>query len=77
MKFSRPDSPPSPNWQRRGLIAALAVAPVVPAMAQFRVEVSGVGLTQLPIALVPFRGEDASSQKISAVIKADLERTGQ
>ncbi|WP_448252666.1 Tol-Pal system beta propeller repeat protein TolB [Ottowia oryzae] len=77
MKFSRPDSPPSPNWQRRGLIAALAVAPVVPAMAQFRVEVSGVGLTQLPIALVPFRGEDASSQKISAIIKADLERTGQ
>ena len=74
MKFSRPDSPPSPNWQRRGLIAALAVAPMAPALAQFRGEVSGVGLTQLPIALVPFRGEDASPQKISAIIRADLER---
>lgn len=48
-----------------------------PALAQFRVEVSGVGLTQLPIAFAPFRGEDASPQKISAIVQADLERSGQ
>ena len=48
-----------------------------PATAQFRVEVSGVGLTQLPIAVAAFRGEEASPQKISAIISADLERSGQ
>jgi TolB protein len=46
-------------------------------LAQFRVEVSGVGVTQLPIALVPFKGEESSPQKISAIIQADLERSGQ
>ncbi|MDB5731402.1 MAG: translocation protein TolB [Variovorax sp.] len=50
---------------------------MIPALAQFRVEVSGVGLTQLPIALVPFKGQDASPQKISAIVQADLERSGQ
>lgn len=75
-----PVSPPTPSSSflaRRGLVAALAASPVVPALAQFRVEVSGVGLTQLPIALVPFKGQDASPQKISDIVKADLERSGQ
>jgi TolB protein len=48
-----------------------------PALAQFRVEVSGVGLTQLPISFAPFRGDDSSPQKIGAIIQADLERSGQ
>lgn len=47
------------------------------ASAQFRVEVSGVGLTQLPIAVSTFRGEDAASQKLSAIVMADLDRSGQ
>ena len=47
------------------------------AWAQFRVEVSGVGLTQIPVALAAFRGEDAATQKISAIVLADLERSGQ
>jgi len=45
--------------------------------AQFRVEVSGVGLTQVPIALAPLRGEEGAPQKISAIVQADLERSGQ
>ena len=45
--------------------------------AQFRVEVSGVGLTQLPIGVASFRGDDASPQKMGAIILADLERSGQ
>lgn len=45
--------------------------------AQFRIEVSGVGLTQLPISVAPFRGQDAAPQKISTIILADLERSGQ
>ena len=48
-----------------------------PALAQFRVEVSGVGLTQIPIAIANMRGEEASPQKISAIVQADLERSGQ
>jgi TolB protein len=73
-----PDFSPtsSPLFARRALIAALAASPAVAALAQFRVEVSGVGLTQLPIALVPFRGEESSPQKISAIVQADLERSG-
>lgn len=49
----------------------------LPAIAQFRVEVSGVGLTQLPIAIAAFRGEDSAPQKIAAIVQADLERSGQ
>jgi TolB protein len=66
-----------PRTSRRSLIAAMAAAPALPALAQFRVEVSGVGLTQLPIALPAFRGEESSPQKISQIIRADLERSGQ
>jgi TolB protein len=49
----------------------------VSAYAQFRVEVSGVGLTQLPIAVATFRGDDAAPQKIGAIVLTDLERSGQ
>lgn len=45
--------------------------------AQFKVDVSGVGMTQVPIAIVPFKGEDAAPQKTSAIVTADLERSGQ
>ena len=48
----------------------------VPAFAQFRVEVSGVGLTQLPVAIAAFRGEAQAPQKIGAIVKANLERSG-
>ncbi|MGJ7578974.1 Tol-Pal system beta propeller repeat protein TolB [Variovorax sp. RHLX14] len=75
-----PDFSPTPSSSftaRRGLVAALAASPLVPALAQFRVEVSGVGLTQLPIALAPFKGQDASPQKISTIVQVDLERSGQ
>ena len=53
------------------------VALALPALAQFRVEVSGVGMTQLPIAVATFRGQDSAPQKISSIIQADLERSGQ
>jgi TolB protein len=45
--------------------------------AQFKVDVAGVGLTQVPIAIAPFKGEDAATQKTSAIVLADLERSGQ
>ncbi len=58
-----------------GLLTAGLLA--LPAWAQFRVEVSGVGLTQVPIAFAPLRGEETSPQKISTIVQADLERSGQ
>lgn len=47
------------------------------AFAQFRVEVSGVGLTQVPIAIASFRGDESAPQKIAGIVQADLERSGQ
>lgn len=66
-----------PHPSRRLVLASMAAAAAAPAWAQFRVEVSGVGLTQLPIAIAPFRGEAQSPQKIAAIVQADLERSGQ
>ena len=66
----------SPPVSRRHAVAALAAGTSLPALAQFRVEISGVGLTQLPIAIAPLRGEAQSPQKISAIVQADLERSG-
>lgn len=66
-----------PHATRRHAIVALASAASFPAFAQFRVEITGVGLTQLPTAIAPFRGEAGAPQKISAIVQADLERSGQ
>lgn len=67
----------APLLQRRACLAGLAALSALPAaQAQFRVEVTGVGLTQLPVAIAPFRGEAAAPQKIAAIVQADLERTG-
>ena len=62
---------------RRLCLAGLLAAGAGPTLAQFRVEVTGVGLTQLPIAIPSFRGDEQSPQKIAAIVRADLERSGQ
>jgi TolB protein len=61
-----------------GFLGGLAGWTAVPgiARAQFRVEISGVGATQLPIAVNRFRDEDKASQPVSAIVRADLERSG-
>ncbi len=61
----------------RTALFLLAVLAHMTASAQFRVEVSGVGLTQVPIVVAAFRGEDVAPQKIGAIVAADLERSGQ
>ena len=77
-----PSTEPAANGLARRHFIALGAAGGLaawgsPALAQFRVEVSGVGLTQLPIAIAPFRVEEAALQKIAAIVQADLERSGQ
>jgi TolB protein len=64
------------RFARRLGLAACTLALALPVAAQFRVEISGVGATQLPIAVVRFRDEDKSNQSPSAIIRADLERSG-
>jgi TolB protein len=59
------------------LICLCALVAHTTAFAQFRVEVSGVGLTQVPVAVAAFRGDDVAPQKIGAIVAADLERSGQ
>ena len=58
--------------------ALLGTLPMTSALAQFRVEISGVGATQLPIAIATFRDEERStpSLSVSAIVRADLERSG-
>ena len=60
-------------WLTVGLVSAFFAGT---SAAQFRVEVTGVGLTQLPIAIATFKGEAQAPQKMAAIIKADLERSG-
>jgi TolB protein len=62
--------------KRRTLLAAPAAALTLPAWAQFRVEISGVGATQVPIAVLKFRDEDKSPQRVAEIVRADLERSG-
>ena len=65
--------------RRRHFCAGLAALGTLPAWAQFRVEISGVGATQLPVAIARFRDEDKAgpTAAIGAIIRADLERSGQ
>ncbi|MCM1511944.1 MAG: Tol-Pal system beta propeller repeat protein TolB [Oxalobacter formigenes] len=41
-----------------------------------RIEIAGVGARQIPVAVAGFPGESAAGQKLSAIIRADLERSG-
>ena len=61
---------------RRQFVSASGVLLAGPAAAQFRVEISGVGATQLPIAIARFRDEERTNQTLSAIVRADLERSG-
>jgi len=75
-------SDPSVRMPRRralGLVSSLPLLsmPFGTAHAQFRVEVAGVGLTQFPFSAVSFRGNDVASENIAAIVRADLERSGQ
>jgi TolB protein len=46
------------------------------AHAQFRVDIAGVSNNQIPIAVAAFADESVAPEKISAIIRADLERSG-
>ncbi|MEZ5644137.1 MAG: Tol-Pal system beta propeller repeat protein TolB [Burkholderiaceae bacterium] len=70
------------SGQRRQVLAAALALPVIGslpthALAQFRVEVAGAGVTRLPFSTVRFRGNESASEDVAAIVRADLERSGQ
>lgn len=57
-------------------MASGAAAFLNSAQAQFKVEVTGVGTRQIPIAVAKFRGEDQAGQALAAIVRSNLERSG-
>jgi TolB protein len=53
-----------------GLLAGAA------AQAQLKIEIAGVGSNQIPVAIAAFADESVAPAQISAIIRADLERSG-
>ncbi|HMQ74203.1 MAG TPA: Tol-Pal system protein TolB, partial [Rubrivivax sp.] len=73
-----PSTPAGPT-RRRLIVAGAAGAAALaarPALAQFRVEISGIGATQIPVAVALFRDEGAAPVRVSDVVRADLLRSG-
>ncbi|QOL49470.1 Tol-Pal system beta propeller repeat protein TolB [Massilia litorea] len=46
------------------------------ANAQLQVEIAGVGSNQIPVAVAAFADESMAPEQISAIVRADLERSG-
>jgi TolB protein len=67
---------PLPRRRLLGWAASTGLLSALPARAQIRVEITGVGATQLPLALGRFRDEATSGVALSSIIQADLERSG-
>ncbi|WP_326541150.1 Tol-Pal system beta propeller repeat protein TolB [Pseudorhodoferax sp.] len=64
---------------RRAFVGSLGAGGALaawPAAAQFRVEIAGVGATQIPIVVASFRDEAASGVAVAGVVRADLARSG-
>lgn len=59
-----------------GLFAVAAGLFTSPSNAQLRVDISGVGATQYPIAIADF-ADNGNVQSIAEVVRADLSRSGQ
>jgi TolB protein len=68
------------TWPRRRFLGAaaatLATSCAAPALAQFRVEITGIGGTQIPIVVAVFADEDKAPVPVSAIVRADLMRSG-
>lgn len=62
------------NRFRLLVLALLTVC--IAAQAQLRFEITGVGATQIPIAIAGFADESIAPQQVTAIIKADLARSG-
>lgn len=68
------------NFDRRTLLKAFGAGAglgMIPnALAQLRIEISGVGANQIPIALQTLNGSNAVNFDLMRIVAADLSRTG-
>ena len=62
-------------WVQTLLMSALALMVAGNASAQLRVDISGVGATQYPIAIADFAG-GTQGESVGEIIRADLTRSG-
>ncbi|MGB5080833.1 MAG: Tol-Pal system beta propeller repeat protein TolB [Burkholderiales bacterium] len=60
----------------RSALAALLVFFCGLAQAQLTIEITGGGANQIPIAVLPFAGESALPESITAIVEQDLSRSG-
>src|SRR5688500_9889260 len=60
----------------RFLLGVIFFLLAVPAGAQLSIEITGAGAQRTPIAIVPFAGEAAVGTSLTAIVRADLERSG-
>jgi TolB protein len=59
------------------LLALVGLAVTMPlSQAQLKVDISGIGANQIPISIANFADESVAGQAISAIIRADLQRSG-
>jgi len=63
------------RFLRHGLAAVLLVYSSL-AAAVLEIEIIGAGENQIPIALVPFGGDEKLSAEINGIVAADLQRSG-
>ncbi len=61
---------------RKLLAAALLWLAAWPVLAQLSIEITGAGAQRIPVAIAPFAGEGALPPGITAIVRADLERSG-
>jgi len=65
-------------WPRRRFLASAGAGCLagMPAWAQFRVEIAGIGATQLPVSVAPFKNDAGGGAGVTDVVRADLLRSG-
>ncbi len=64
------------NKNLRLLFLLLMMAFSAGAHAQLKIEITGFGSNQSPIAILPLKGEDALPQKITEIVAADKSGAG-
>jgi TolB protein len=64
------------NKMGRFLLALLLSVTALHAGAQLQIEITGAGVQRTPIAIVSFPGEQNVGTSLTAIVRADLERSG-
>lgn len=57
-------------------LASVLCFAALPATAQLRIDIIGGGANQIPVAILPLKGEDQLSQSVTRIVAADLARSG-